>query len=131
MRPRATPKDDNHKIVTDFMRYVCGGVEIAPKEVRGRTVAYTSNYHGEKFLLMDTADFGGVFPDYILTNIESGQVAYLEVKEPGAFRKDGTLPDYELKPGEKWLRDTGALWKIIVTDDDVRAIFDELLEKGK
>jgi hypothetical protein len=128
MRPRATPKDENHKIVTDFMRYCCGGFTVAPKEVRGRTIAYTANYRGVPFLLFDTADFGGVFPDYQLFNVNTGVGIKLEVKEPGAFRKDGTLPDHELKPGEKWLRDTGINWRIIVTDEDVRNAFDDLLK---
>ena len=38
-RTRYTHKDENHGIVTDFMKYGCGGFAVAPKELRGDTLA--------------------------------------------------------------------------------------------
>ena len=122
-RPRYTHKDDNHGIVLDFMRYSCGGF-AAYKD--GRTVAYTANYHGCKFIAHDCANIGGVFSDWLLECVDIGNVKWIEVKTEAAYK----AKDHSLKPGELWLMENSGMFVFAVTDEDVREIF-EIMTKGK
>jgi len=126
MRTRYTVKDENHAILREFMQYFCGGYE-AHKD--GRTTSYTANYRGHLFIAHDTANYGGMLPDYILECKDTQAIRWVEVKSAGAFKKDGTLGKGELKSGESWLADRSDCWRLIVSDDDVKNLFDEMIQK--
>lgn len=127
-RPRNTSGDGNHFIPRDFLRDRCGGYEVAPREVRGRTMAYTAWYRGLRVLLVDTKNYGGIFPDWHI-EVENGRAAWMECKVPEAFRKDDhTLKAGELKPGEAWLIEHAGLpVRIIETDEDFAGLLEELV----
>jgi len=123
-RARFTHKDENHNIVKEFMQYACGGFTVAPKDVRGSTLAYTANYRGYKFIAHDCANIGGVFSDWLVMCVDSGRACWIEVKTPEAYKAD----DLSLTPGEAWLMfDSGAAVEIAVEVHDVQEIFESLL----
>ncbi len=121
-RPRYTNKDDNHHIVTDFMRYGCGGFTEAPKEIRGSSIAYTANYHGKKFLAMDCANYGGVFVDWFVTCVDNGNTCWIEVKTPEAYKQ----PEHGVTPGEAWLMHNTGNVIVAVTTEDIQEIFEAM-----
>lgn len=112
MRPRRTGKDDNHNIPRDFFKHACGGCET---EKFGFMYAYTANYRGVRYILIDISGVGGALGDYILENTESGRVAWLECKTEEAYRARNN----SLQPGEQWLKDRSPNFVFIVTDDDM------------
>ena len=122
MRPHATQKDANHGIPREYLRDRCGGFETYR---HGRHFAYTANFRGVSFMLIDTADFGGAMPDYILENTDSGQVRWLEVKTPEAYN----AKDHSLKPGEQWLDNHSMNFRFIVTDEDMEAVLLGMLDE--
>lgn len=121
---RAQGKDSNHAIVRDYFRDRCGGFSVAPKDIRGSTLAYTANFRGVAVVLHDTAPMGGVFTDWLLTCAESGRYLWLEVKTTGAAKR----ADNDLTGGEKWLRDAGAAFRVVVTDEDVEAALEWIIK---
>lgn len=120
MRPRATQKDANHHIVTDFMKHQCGGFE---EHKDGRTVAYTANYHGHKFIAHDCANIGGLFSDWHLECVDTSEARWIEIKTEEAYKAKNN----SLQPGEMWLSDNSGLFVFAVTDEDVLKIFKEML----
>lgn len=123
-RPRYTGKDQNHHIVTDFMKWGCGGFTEAPKELRGDTLAYTANYRGRKFLAIDMANYGGILVDWQVICVDRGTVWFIEVKTPEAF----AAKNNSTTPGEEWLIDnTRGLVEVAVTVEDVQGIFEGML----
>lgn len=124
-RPMTVGHDGNHFIPRDFLRDRCGGYEVAPKSVRGRTLAYTANYRGYGVTLIDMSPYGGILPDWHIEVNE--QAKWIEIKEPEAFRK----PDHNLQPGEKWLqRNSQIEFRVIVTDKDFQNLLDEMTEEA-
>lgn len=127
-RPRFTNKDKNHNIVTDFMRYGCGGFQTAPKKneagekLAGDTLAHTANYHGYKFVAYDCANIGGVFSDWLIECVDTGAARWVEIKTEEAYK----AKDHSLKPGEKWLMENSGMFCIIVTDEDVAGLFERM-----
>lgn len=125
-RPRykANP-DENHNIVLDFLKFQCGGFTVAPREVRGGSMAYTANYHGCPVLAIDTSKYGGIFTDWYveMAAIRSLNNAWIEVKTEEAYRK----PQHDMTPGELWLyHNHKSDFFIVATDADVRKCFDYL-----
>jgi hypothetical protein len=124
VRPRHTNKDLNHHIVRDFMKVFCGGFE---DKQDGRTVAYTANFRGFRFVAHDLANFGGLLSDWLLECVDTSRFAWLEVKDDRAFKKDGTLGAGELKEGEAWLSENSSNWHIVSSDEDVKEIFESMV----
>ena len=122
-RPRNTHKDENHGIVTDFMKYGCGGFTVAPKELRGDSIAYTANYKGYKFVAIDCANYGGVLVDWLVMCTDNGNTTWIEVKTPEAY----AAKEHSVTPGEAWLMMTTGLVEVAVTVEDVQAIFEGML----
>lgn len=116
---RATGADANHYIPRDYLRDRCGGFQIAPKEVRGSTMAYTANFRGWKILLIDMSKYGGVLPDWYIESARNN--AWVEVKTPEAYK----APDLHLTDGEKWLEHNAAASMFVIKDDEG---FEQVLE---
>ena len=123
-RPKyATGKDANHDIPRDFLRYACGGFTTAPKELRGKTLAYTANYRGHSVMLIDHSAFGGVLPDYYIE--VCGHVAWVEVKTKEAYQEE----DHGMTDGELWMYQNCKVDFYIITDEDeFHALLDEMTE---
>lgn len=120
-RPPATVKDSNHYIPRDYLRDRCGGFEV----VRfGRTLAYCANHQGYRFILFDMSNFGGVYPDWLLTC--GRQMRWLEIKTEAAAKK----ADHDLTDGEKWLRENSEAFWVVVTDDAVELIMQQMVDKA-
>ena len=109
---RATGADANHNIPRDYMRNCLGGFEIAPKEVRGSTLAYTANYRGWRVLLIDMSKYGGVLPDWYIETAKGS--AWIEVKTPEAYK----AADLNLTEGEKWMNANAASPFYVIFDDE-------------
>lgn len=109
---RATGADANHYIPRDYLRDRCGGYAVAPKDVRGSTMAYTANYQGCKVLLIDTSKYGGVFPDWYIETAKGN--AWVEVKTPEAYK----APDLHMTEGEKWMNDNAGSPFYVIKDDE-------------
>lgn len=124
-RKHFTAKDENHNIVKEFMQYGCGGFTIAPKEIRGKTLAYTANYKGYKFIAHDCANFGGVFVDWLVACVDNGNTNWIEVKTPEAYKAD----NHSLTDGEAWLMYNSGMVQVAVTLEDVQAIFEGMLNE--
>lgn len=123
-RPTYTAPDANHGIPRDYLHDRCGGFEIAPKGVRGNTLAYTANFRGHKVLLVDTSKQGGIFPDWHI-EMDTGAAAWIEVKTPEAYKKEM----HSLKPGEIWLRRNAQIQYHIIKDAlDFEDLLNELLK---
>lgn len=117
-RPRATHKDSNHWIPRNYLRDRCGGYEVIEF---GRTRAYTANFRGFHFVLMDLSDYGGVFSDWLLSCPENGAYCWVEVKTPEAYKS----PGHDTTDGEKWLGlEFGAEFQFVVEDEDFEAILE-------
>ena len=106
------------------MRTFCGGFE-GYKD--GRTVAYTANYRGRKFIAYDTANIGGVFADWLLECASTHQFMWVEVKTEDTSKQDGDFKAGTFKDGEVWLRENSSAWFVVVTDEDVKALFELML----
>lgn len=122
-RAHYTHKDANHDIVKEFMQYGCGGFTIAPKELRGNTLAYTANYHGHKFLAIDTANYGGVIVDWLVFCVDRETVRWIEVKTPEAYKQ----PEHSVTAGEAWLMMNSGIVEVAVIVEDVQAIFEGMI----
>jgi len=122
-RARFTHKDENHNIVKEFMQYACGGFTVAPKEVRGSTLAYTANFRGYKFIAHDCANIGGVFSDWMVMCVDTGRSRWIEAKTMKAYAAE----NHSLTPGEKWLMENSGAVEIAVEVEDVQAIFESLI----
>lgn len=116
---RATGADANHFIPRDFLRDRCGGFEVAPKEVRGSTMAYIANYQGWRVLLIDFSKYGGVLPDWYVETAKGS--AWVEVKTPEAYR----VPDLNLTEGEKWMSQNAQSDFHVIKDDET---FERILQ---
>ena len=116
MRPRATHKDENHFVPRNFLRDRCGGFEVVKF---GRTTAYVANYKGDKFVLFDMSDYGGVFSDWLLCCVPTGKFRWLESKTKEAYKK----PNHDATDGELWLMGIFEYeFKFVVDDDDIQEI---------
>ena len=120
-RPKnKTIKDANHNIPRDFLRDRCGGYMVAPKAVRGSSLAYTANYRGHKITAHDLSNYGGVLSDWLI-EVSNGAAAWCEIKTPDAANEAGS----SLTPGEAWLlQNAGIEFRIVTTD----AEFEDLLK---
>jgi hypothetical protein len=122
-RPKyATGKDENHSIPRDFLQWHCGGFSTAPKEARGKTLAYTANYRGYAVMLIDFSAFGGVLTDYYVE--VNGHSAWVEVKTEEAYLK----PQHDMTQGELWLYHNCKVdFYVIKSNEDFSFLLDELI----
>ena len=119
-RPKfATGHDDNHMIVRDYLRGVCG---VYGGITHGPHTAYKAWLRGVPIIAVDTSRIGGVFLDWLVC--VDGLIALVEVKTEAAFRAD------KFEPGERWtLLEFGPnATTVVVTDDDVAKLFDRLVK---
>ncbi len=124
MRPKKTKKDSNHWIPRDYLRDRCGGFETVQFS-GGTTRAYTANYIGNRFLLFDTADFGGVWSDWFLINLETMDFRVLECKTEEAHRQK----NHNMTDGEQWLSEVfDERFCILVTEEDIEKILDNMIQ---
>lgn len=124
-RPQATHKDANHFIPRDYLRNQCGGFETV---VFGRTYTYTANFRGFAFVLFDMSNYGGVFSDWLLFCMDTGEYRWLEVKTPEAYK----TKNHGLKDGEKWLGLTfGEKFVFVVTDDDFENTLEDMIKDSQ
>lgn len=123
MRPKQIKKDANHWIPRDFLRDRLGGFETVQFS-KGTPRAYTANYQGFRVVLFDTADFGGVWSDWLLFCLDTEAYCILEVKTEEAYKKK----DNDMTEGERWLFSLFKnRFRLIVTDEDMRGVMDELI----
>ena len=120
-RPHYTNKDENHYIIRDFMKVFCGGYE---ERKDGKTFAYSANYRGHKMIAYDTANYGGVFGDWLLECVTLSRFTWVEVKTEGTLNKEGEFKAGTFKDGEEWLRENSSSWYVIVTEQNVKDLFD-------
>ena len=117
-RPFYTGHDENHFIVRDFLRDVCGG--FTDKKF-GKYVIYLANFRGDRVAAIDTSALGGFWLDWIV--IRAGRGCLVEVKTESAYKS----PGHGLKPGEIWAIENIPLkTKIVSTIEQVSELLGEL-----
>lgn len=122
-RPRTASHDENHFIPRDYLRDRCGGYDTAPKEVRGRTMAYTANFRGHRIMAIDTSQYGGVFTDWLI-EADNGSVARVEIKTEKSYREK----DHGFTAGEMWIYENGGMdFVAVCTDEDFENLLNEMV----
>lgn len=117
-RIRYPKPDSNHNIPKDFFAGL--GCETI---IDSGYPAYIAMYQGMQYVLFDMSKIGGLYSDYLLQNLDSGETLWVEVKTAEAYTKK----NHGLTKGEALLQNiVGDKFHVIVTLEDFIAVLDKV-----